>query len=1630
MTATIKDRVRQLYTFLKEANQLLNRPVRVLRDQPKVLRLGDMPPHPALQLFRPASTGEPSEIPDTVLRISRPKTTRCPPPPESIATWLVSGWDDPNSLARYAEARNGVDDSGETLTVRFEDDAQRVADFSSWSDRREAWLTPEREARAALRYFELFYELYSALEKDEETLELMLGDGHLQWKTTSSADGIVDINHPILLKRVELRFDAQIPEFTVHETEREPELYSSLFVDLADVDHTALRRRAGDLESSSFHPLGWEDTDGYLRSCVQTISPAAGEFSDVPLKSAPSGSPTIWRDPVLFIRSRVAGIANAVDAIVSDIEAQEIFPSALAQITGTVGEWEGGGLGPSQSSSPRQTSASGKPLPTIADDDILLAKHANAEQLQIIRRLSSSGSVIVQGPPGTGKTHTIGNIIGHLLSQGKSILVTAQTAKALRVVREKVPEVLQPLCVSVLGGDQNARRQLESSIATITERLTGDSAESLLSKAEAFHKERSELLSEARGLTGTLREALENEYREIVVGPKRFSPSDAARHVMRYREQHGWIPGSVNLGATLPLTQDEIVRLYELGTFFTKEEEAHSRYPLPALESLPTARRFQSMVSEYRELIAADLTFGADRWRGVDRSSDGLSAIAESLDAEFSEDLRRQHWRPYAIVAGLHGGAERGLWEKLVDGIEKTVAANLMHADVLHHKCRLSTEMPLTRQKQIIVEVLEHLDAGGKLGTLQLITRGEWRQFIRTSGVAAGRPSYADHFRALGCLADLESARVELEERWNSLIGDRIAMPFASLGDSPEMSCRPLINEVRRCLNWHDDVWLPLRARLIHEGLDYERVAAAVPAEAGRVAEYDVIEKIATGVLPVLIETEIRRRRLAESEATFSDVENLSVAIDPTNADVGCVGMIVAAVRQRNPERYASSLDYARRLYSIKPCVFERDKLVSRLQTVAKPWAAMIYHRRSPHDRGAPPGDVTEAWTWKQLAETLGERGKLDVHAIQAKLESVRDQLRAITESLVDAKAWGNQLQRLQDNSGVRQALVGWLDTAKRLASTRATGRRNALLLEARRLMRRCHEAVPVWVMPISSVAESFDARSTRFDVVIVDEASQADLNALIPLYMAKQIIIVGDHEQVTPLGVGKDGTILENLRKATLTDVPNAHLFDNQFSIYDIGRQSFGDAVRLVEHFRCVPEIIGFSNQLSYEGKIRPLREAGSSTLKPACVAYRVNGIREGDANKKEAETIVDLVGAMVRHKEYAGKTIGIISMVKESQALLIQSLLHKKIPAIELEKRRIQVGLSAEFQGDERDVMFLSMVDSQENEGTLRAVGDGAFESIKKRYNVATSRARDQLWVVHSFDPDLHLKSTDIRARLLHHVRDPLAAARVFEEQVQKTESPFEREVLKRLTDAGFRVKTQWPVGYFRIDIVVEGDGRRLAVECDGDHYHPIEKLGEDIERQTILERLGWRFARIRGSSFYRDPEKAMAEVFRALADHGILPGPVDVPISSPTQTLLHELEQLIAESLFSDGVLASEASEMSENNGELQDTQAMQELDDSDAASLLASTRETLGLSFETSSDSETEVEAVLRKLGGVARVEDFLKSLAKSRGFQRLGRKVRANLVYELSALERRGSLQIDNGIIRIAGQRRVAFGPRS
>jgi hypothetical protein len=101
-----------------------------------------------------------------------------------------------------------------------------------------------------------------------------------------------------------------------------------------------------------------------------------------------------------------------------------------------------------------------------------------------------------------------------------------------------------------------------------------------------------------------------------------------------------------------------------------------ARCPLPELGKLPSERQFQAMVSEYQHLLSSDLSLGSDRWRATSTESQAIEQLHLSIQSEFTNDLRRQSWRPYAIVAGIHGGGEKEVWEKLVATIHAATQAN------------------------------------------------------------------------------------------------------------------------------------------------------------------------------------------------------------------------------------------------------------------------------------------------------------------------------------------------------------------------------------------------------------------------------------------------------------------------------------------------------------------------------------------------------------------------------------------------------------------------------------------------------------------------------------------------------------------------------------------------------------------------------------------------------------------------------------------------------------------------------------------------------------------------------------------------------------------------------------------
>jgi very-short-patch-repair endonuclease len=1454
-----RDKLTRVFRYLEALNQHRNPAKRQIREQPWSFWLRDLPEHHAIQ--RGAAKDGPTKAKNGtgqsaedganyVLKVQRPRLTRAPEPPDEIAVWLEDGWDDPSNASTAKQTLEESENHAERRIAKFTDDPTRTASLERWKLLRDEWVKAEKPARAAMKIFETFYALYGSIDREAERVELILGDGILSWQRTEGG-----IHHPILLQRLQLQFDAAVPEFTLSEADHPVELYSALFQSMSDVDGRAIGRCREELDEGGFHPLINGATSGFLKRLVVQLSPR-GEFLEDRAPNKEAGDPCIGRDPVLFLRARTLGFAAAIEGILADLRTREDLPWSLLNIVGEE----------LPISEPRSTDSLASGVPT--DGEVLLSKPANPEQIRIAQQLEEHGGVLVQGPPGTGKTHTIGNLVGHLLAQGKSVLVTSHTTKALRMVRYHIVPELRPLCVSVLESDLDSRKQLESAVGSIAERLSRADAGSLEMEAKKLETERLGLLKKLDEVRNQFTDARADEYREITIAGKSWTPADAARQVVQEKDAHGWIPGPVAAVAPLPLSPGELADLYRTGVSISREDENELSGHLPELHDLPRAEEFEGRVSERNRLGMEDLDLRSDLWEQVQNSPEEIEGLSAALVQEVEPLSGKDKWKLAAVYAGKYGDVHRQPWDQLVSFVRLVhrEAANAQESFVKFGP-EVSGTSVAKEQERIADEILAHLEDGGKLGSITLFTHKAWSQFLEHAKVNNARPRLPAHFQALRQFFRLKGLREDLGARWDRQVATLGTPHSSEMGEEIEKTQMQYCESIQQCLDWQRNTWLPLQQQLEDLGFRWEKFLAEQPAVVGPEGELARIHMAVTESLLPILDSRFKKLRLLQLEEEFRDLKGrLKLASRVAKASK-VIGQLLAGVTDENSNRYREAYERLLELKSKQADLDLRRSLLAKLETAAPAWAGAIRNRTGLHGRSEPPRDATSAWTWRQLNDELDRRSGVSLEALQAKSEKMREQLHRATVELIDKRSWSSQARRT--SSRQRQALVGWLDTIRRIG--KGHGIRVSLLrTEAARKMSECRGAVPVWVMPISRVVENFDPRTTRFDVVIIDEASQSDVMALVALYLGKTVLVVGDHEQVSPSAVGQDLGVIQNLIFQYLRGIPNSDLYDGQISIYDLARQSFGGTTCLVEHFRCVPEIIQFSNMISYDGRIKPLRDASRVHLRPHTVAHRVTGSsRDGKVNRQEALAVASLVAAAIEQPEYknndAGQPLsfGVVSLVGDEQAVEIDNLIRAHVSPDRYELHRVLCGNAAQFQGDERDVVFISLVDTAER-GSLSLRDQELF---KQRFNVAASRARDQMWIVHSLSPNNDLKTDDLRRQLIEHAEDPARLMRALEEKEKRTQSTFEREVMKRLVAAGYRVTPHWRIGTFRIDLVVEGDGKRLAIECDGDRFQSLEKLPEDMDRQSVLERMGWIFTRIRSSEFLPNPARAMKPVFEKL-------------------------------------------------------------------------------------------------------------------------------------------------------------------
>ena len=742
--------------------------------------------------------------------------------------------------------------------------------------------------------------------------------------------------------------------------------------------------------------------------------------------------------------------------------------------------------------------------------------------------------------------------------------------------------------------------------------------------------------------------------------------------------------------------------------------------------------------------------------------------------------------------------------------------------------------------------------------------QGDVKELLAAVKVAGLLPGSVDDWQHVERYIRLHAQVLSFGVRWNAF-AESLSLPRVDGGVAALKQIERLSVSARKAhrLATHHDAQLPALA---------QRVFAKPPLQHLRGTSVQL------GQVHQHLRSHLTRVELARAATLLATLqERLAGTSGPISAELRNFverGLGNAAVpADRIVARYAELITELRRVEALAPDLASVNQLAARLEHAgAVRLAARVRHAavESSGEDAAFPVGWREAWNWARVRTHLDAiEAREELQTLAARRANLEAGLARLYADIVSKSAW--LTTKLGASPRVLAALETYRTAVRRIG--RGTGpNATRYRRDAQKAMNDAQGAVPCWIMSHAKVSETLPAQLGCFDLVIVDEASQSDLWALPAVLRGKKILVVGDDKQVSPDGGFISSVRIQELKDRFLADQPYASVLTPEMSLYDIASTVFAaQKVMLREHFRCVPPIIAYSNTF-YDGFIQPLRiPKASERIDPPLVDIHVAGGKRGarDENRLEAQAIVEEIEALLRDPKFAGRTLGVVSLLGPEQAKHIDTLVRSRVDALELMRRRFACGDARLFQGSERDIMFLSMVVDPSD---CHALSGNKYE---QRFNVAASRARDRMYLVRSVQL-ADLSHLDLRRGLLSHFSKPIDGSSDDSKSLIETcESGFERDVYTALFGRGYRVVPQVKAGSFRIDMVVEGaDDARLAIECDGDEFHGPDRWAADMSRQRVLERAGWTFWRCFASTWSMRRDEVLKELLTRLAAMGIEP------------------------------------------------------------------------------------------------------------------------------------------------------------
>jgi very-short-patch-repair endonuclease/DNA polymerase III delta prime subunit len=1053
---------------------------------------------------------------------------------------------------------------------------------------------------------------------------------------------------------------------------------------------------------------------------------------------------------------------------------------------------------------------------------------ADASQARAIEAARSGHNLLIQGPPGTGKSQTIANLIAAAVHDGKTVLFVAEKMAALEVVKRRLDQIgLGELCQELHSRHSNKRALLEELERTLR----------LGAPRDDDPAERCAELAAARARLN--------------------------RHAERLHRPLG------NAGVT---PYEAIGRLAELT----------GRGETPPPVTLPGACHWQrAELRERRDQVAAlarrvvELGVPAQHpWRGV-----GLAALLPS-----DHQAIRQAVEALREPAGLLCRAAVKLQEWLgVTPVMPTLEQLERMSDACASLAALPDDVdaaalgdPVWRRER---RALAELVAAGEICAT---ARGELRELITEAAwsldLGAVRRDLAAHGRSW--LRWLNPAWRRARAAWRG-----IATGHAPVELPAQLAVLDRLVDAQECrarIAAEDGLGRAAFGRLwAGEASDWRRLGAVLAwrRDLSEPALLSCLLRLLAEVgdrEPPILLAEHSARLLDKVAADWSDlVERLQLDLAEAFGEQRAAAVAVDRIAERlaqwaeQPDALRLWLGYGAQKRQIVGLGLSR--LAQQL-----------------HQGGLPAGRALDAFDQAFYEAQLRQAFEAEP-ALAAFAGPEQERLVERFQELDRERIQSARREVAAAHHGRLPQRGGEIGQLGLLEREFAKKRRH---LPIRQLLARAGQPIqaikPVLMMSPLSVAEFLAPGALRFNLVVIDEASQVEpVDAFGALARGTQLVVVGDQRQLPPSPFFKAGVGADDDPAPGDNDSPPTADLESILGACTAA----GMPERMLRwHYRSRhPSLIAVSNREFYDERLHVVPSPFASHERLGLVFRHVADGRfergGSGINRREAEAVARAVIAHARAAPELSLGVGCFSL-RQRDAILhqLEHLWREEPPAV----REFFASAKAEpffvknletIQGDERDVILISVGYGRDPSGHLSmSFGPLNHEGGERRLNVLITRARARLEVFASITAD-DIDLERARGRGVAVLKTFLAYAAtgvlgVAQATDRGFDSPFEAAVARTLSGLGHQVDSQIGVAGLFVDLAIRDPARPgrylLGIECDGAAYHSaLWARDRDRLRQQVLEDQGWILHRVWSADWLRDPEGEVRRIAAALED-----------------------------------------------------------------------------------------------------------------------------------------------------------------